>query len=159
MWFRLNEKVTSASVNFTRQLNFHGFRPELRAGIYLENKNERIYSKKFRIYKSKQLHLISDQTTLPVDQIFTDENINLTNGIKLAEITSPSDSYNASNKQIAGYIAVKLPFTSKISLYTGLRVEKNLQTLDSYRQGTTIPVNVVQDTVNLFPSANLVNQL
>ena len=51
--------------------------------------------------------------------------------------------------------AVKIPFSSKISLYTGLRAEKNLQTLSSYRQGTTIPVNVAQDTLNLFPSANL----
>ena len=67
-------------------------------------------------------------TTLPVDEIFTDDNINLTDGIKLAEITSLSDSYNASNKQLAGYIAAKLPFSSKISLYTGLRVEKNVQT-------------------------------
>ncbi len=49
----------------------------------------------------------------------------------------------------------KLPLHSKISLYTGLRVEKNMQTLDSYRQGTTIPVNVMRDTVNFFPSANL----
>ncbi len=96
-----------------------------------------------------------DRTTLPVDEIFADENINLTDGIKLAEVTSLSDSYSASNKQISAYIALKIPVSSKISLYTGLRAEKNLQTLSSYKQGTTIPVNVKQDTLNLFPSANL----
>ena len=94
-------------------------------------------------------------TILPVDQIFADKNINLTNGIKLTEITSPSDSYKASNNQVAGYIALKLPFTSRISLYTGLRVEKNVQKLSSFKQGTTTPVNVVRDTLNFFPSANL----
>ncbi len=94
-------------------------------------------------------------TSLPVDEIFTDANFNLTTGIKLAEITALSDSYNASNKLMAGYFAVKLPFTDKISLYTGLRIEKDNQSLNSYRQGTSIPVNVVRDTVNLFPSANL----
>jgi outer membrane receptor for ferrienterochelin and colicin len=92
---------------------------------------------------------------LPVSEIFADENFNLTDGIKLAEITSPSDSYTAANKLLAGYIATRLPFTDKISLYTGLRIEKDDQSLNSYRQGTTIPVNVRRDTVNLFPSANL----
>jgi len=154
MWFRLSEKVGSASVNFTRQLEFSGFRPELRAGIYLEKKNRNFAARNFGYTKASSSSEFGS-TTLPPDQIFTDENINLTTGIKLAEITSPSDSYTASNKLVAGYVAVKLPFTSKISLYTGLRVEKNIQTLDSYRQGTTIPVNVVRDTVNLFPSANL----
>jgi hypothetical protein len=33
------------------------------------------------------------QTYLPVDQFFTDENINLTTGIKLSEVTALSDSY------------------------------------------------------------------
>lgn len=65
-----------------------------------------------------------DLTTLPVEEIFTDENINLTDGIRLTEITSPSDSYKASNWQLAGYLSAKIPFTSKISLYTGLRIEK-----------------------------------
>ena len=47
------------------------------------------------------------------------------------------------------------PLLQRISLYTGLRVEKNVQKLSSYKQGTTTPVNVVRDTINLFPSANI----
>jgi outer membrane receptor for ferrienterochelin and colicin len=154
MWFELNENILSASVNFVKQLVFSGFNPELRAGIYLENKKRDFSARNFGDSRASNLAEFSS-TTLPINEIFVDENINLTNGIKLAEVTSLSDSYNASNKQIAGYIAAKLPFTSKISLYTGLRIEKNVQTLSSYRQGTTIPVNVIRDTVNLFPSANL----
>jgi hypothetical protein len=153
-WFSLNEKVVSAAVNFFRQLDFSGFRPELRTGLYLENKSREFTARNFGYSKASPASGF-DQTTLPVDQIFADENLNLTNGIKLAEVTSLSDSYSASNKQIAGYISLKIPFSSKISLYTGLRAEKNLQTLSSYRQGTTIPVHVAQDSLNLFPSANL----
>ncbi len=153
-WFSLNEKVVSAAVNFFRQLDFSGFRPELRTGLYLENKRREFTARNFGYSKASPASGF-DQTTLPVDQIFADENLNLTNGIKLAEVTSLSDSYSASNKQIAGYISLKIPFSSKISLYTGLRAEKNLQTLSSYKQGTTIPVDVAQDSLNVFPSANL----
>jgi hypothetical protein len=154
MWINLNERVTSASVNYTRQLDFSGFMPEIKAGIYLENKNREFIARNFGYSVSSPSSPFIN-TTLPVDQIFMDENINLTDGIKLTEITSPSDSYQASNKQVAAYVSAKIPFTSKISLYTGLRLEKNNQTLASFRQGTTIPVNVKQDTINLFPSANL----
>jgi hypothetical protein len=154
MWFRLNEKVFSFSVNFIRQLDLSGFKPELRAGVYIENKTREFTARNFGYSKAGPTSDF-DRTTLPVDEIFVDENINLTDGIRLSEVTSLSDSYNASNKQISGYIAVKVPVSSKISLYTGLRAEKNLQALSSYRQGTTIPVNVAQDSLNLFPSANL----
>jgi TonB-dependent receptor len=154
MWLKLNEKILTTAVNFSRQLDISGFAPEIRAGIYLEDKNREFAARNFGYVKASSESTFS-LTTLPVDQIFTDQNINLTNGIKLAEITSPSDSYTASNKQVSGYISAKIPFSSRISLYTGLRVEKNVQTLNSYRQGTSIPVNVIRDTINFFPSANL----
>ena len=157
MWFNLNEKVITASVNFVRQLDFAEFKPEIRAGFYFEDKKREFSARNFGYAKASN-ESVFGMTTLPVNEIFTDENINLTDGIKLTEITSLSDSYNASNKQIAGYIAAKLPFTQRISLYTGLRVEKNVQKLSSYKQGTTTPVNVVRDTVNLFPICKYCNQ-
>jgi len=154
MWFNLNEKVKTASVNFLRQLEFSEFKPELRAGFYFEDKNREFAARNFG-YSRASNESVFTMTTLPVDDVFTDDNINLTKGIKLTELTSPSDSYSASNKQVAGYIAAKLPFSPRISLYTGLRVEKNIQKLSSFKQGTSTPVNVVRDTLNYFPSANL----
>jgi hypothetical protein len=154
MWFNLNEKVFSSAVNFVRQLDFPEFKPEVRAGLYLENKDREFSARNFGYSKSSN-ESVMGMSTLPVDEIFSNNNLNLTDGIKLSEITSLSDSYTASNKQLSGYLAVKLPLTGFISLYTGLRVEKNIQSLSSYKQGTTTPVNVVRDTVNLFPSANL----
>lgn len=154
MWFRLKENVSSASVNIVKQLDINGFRPEVRGGIYFENK-ERDFSARNFGYSTAGSESLFSITSLPVDEIFREENINLTNGIKLTEITSLSDSYKASNRQMAAYAASKIPVTEKISLYAGLRIEKNKQTLSSYRQGTSIPVNVIRDTVNLFPSANI----
>jgi hypothetical protein len=154
MWFDLNEEVITASVNFVRQIELRSFQPEIRAGIYFEDKTRDFAARNFGYSKAGNESLFS-LTTLPADEIFADENINLTDGIKLSEVTSLSDSYHASNKQVAGYLALKLPISSGISLYTGLRVENNIQRLSSFRQGTTTPVDVMRDTLNFFPSANL----
>ena len=154
MWINLNEKVITASVNFVKQLSFSEFKPEIRAGFYYEDKKRDFSARNFGYAKATN-ESVFGMTTLPVNEVFKDENLNLTDGIKLIEVTSLSDSYNASNNQIDGYIAFKLPFTKSISLYTGLRIEKNVQKLSSYKQGTTTPVNVVRDTINFFPSANI----
>jgi outer membrane receptor protein involved in Fe transport len=154
MWLNLREDIITSSVNFIKQFDFSGFSPEIRTGIYFEDKTREFKARNFGYSKASNASTLG-VTSLPVGEIFTNENINLTDGIKLSEITSPSDSYNASNKQISGYIAAKVPFSEGINLYTGLRIEKNVQTLSSFRQGTSTPVEVVRDTVNIFPSANL----
>ncbi len=123
MWFKLNENIISTSVNFVRQLDINGFKPELRAGFYYENKNSEFAARNFGYSKASNASDFG-LTTLPVDEIFTDANINLTDGIKLTEITSLSDSYNASNKLTAGYISAKIPFGLKVSLYTGYKSRK-----------------------------------
>jgi hypothetical protein len=154
MWMDLNEDIISTAVNFVRQLDFSGFKPELRTGLYFEDKKREFAARNFGYSKGSNQSGYGS-TTLPIEDIFIDEHINLTDGIRLAEVTSLSDSYHASNKLLAGYIATKIPIGLKLSLYTGLRVEQNVQRLSSYKQGTTTPVNVVRDTLNLFPSANL----
>lgn len=154
MWINLNEKTISVSLNFTRQLNISGINPEIKAGLYFENKDRSFHARNFGYAKGSPESTFG-QSTLPVDQIFTDENINLSNGIKLMEVTALSDSYTASNLQIAGYLSARIPLGEKINIYTGLRVEKNKQTLSSYKQASSVKVDVDRDTVNLFPSANL----
>ena len=154
MWLNLRENLFSASVNFTRTFDLSGFTPEIRTGVYLENKVRDFNARNFGWSTSAASSEFS-LTYLTADQIFNNANINMSDGIKLSEVTAPSDSYSASNRQISAYVAGKIPVIPFISLYTGLRAEKNIQTLDSYRQGTTTPVNVKRDTINLFPSANL----
>lgn len=158
MWINLRESTMSGMVNYTRQLNMGGFQPELKAGIYIENKDRSFHARNFGYAKASS-ESVFGQTYLPVEQIFTDANINLTSGIKLSEVTAPSDSYTAGNKQIAAYISTKIPLGEKINIYAGLRAEKNRQTLSSYKQASTVRVNVDRDTINLFPSANITYNL
>ncbi len=154
MWINLNEKTISGSLNFTRQIVLGSLQPELKAGFYFEHKDRGFHARNFG-YAKGSLASTFGQTYLPVDQIFIDENINLTDGIRLTEVTSLSDSYTAGNDQISGYVSTRLPLGDKINIYAGLRIEKNRQTLSSYKQGSTVEVNVDRDTLNLFPSANL----
>jgi outer membrane receptor for ferrienterochelin and colicin len=154
MWIDLKENTVSAALNLTHKLNINGFQPEIRTGFYIEDK-ERVFDARNFGYAKGSFESTFGQTSLPVEQIFTDNNINLTTGIKLVEVTALSDSYDAANKQIAGYLSVKWPIGSKINLYSGIRVEKNRQMLASYKQGSTIEVDVNRDTVNIFPSLNL----
>jgi len=154
MWINLRENTLSGMVNFTRQLSLGGFQPEIKAGVYLENKERTFNARNFGYAKGSSLSEFG-QTYLSVDQIFTDANINLTTGIKLTEVTALSDSYDAGNDQIAAYLSARIPVGEKINIYAGLRAEKNRQTLASYKQASNIRVNVDRDTINLFPSANL----
>jgi hypothetical protein len=158
MWINLKENTMSGLVNFTRQLDLNGFQPEIKAGLYFENKDRSFHARNFG-YARASSESVFGQTYLPVDQIFTDSNINLTTGIKLSEVTALSDSYTAGNNQLAGYISAKIPVGQKINIYAGLRAEKNRQTLSSYKQASSVRVNVDRDTINLFPSANVTYNL
>ena len=91
----------------------------------------------------------SDQTNLnlylPADSIFNASNINNSTGIKISESSNPSDSYDAGNFLGAGYMAFKIPITMSFYIYTGVRVEKNIQTLDSYKSDMK-KIHCAQDT-------------
>jgi outer membrane receptor for ferrienterochelin and colicin len=154
MWIDLHENTVSASVNFSEKFNFTSFKPEIKAGLYFEDKEREFNARNFGYAKASPESVFA-QTTLPVDEIFTNANINLTDGIKLMEVTSLSDSYTASNTQMAGFLSARIPFGTKINLYAGARLERNKQTLQSYKQGSTVKVDVDRDTINIFPSANI----
>ncbi len=153
-WLVMYERIITGGVNYTQKFAFAGFKPTLKAGFYVEKKNREFGARNFGYAKGSDQSTFGT-TTLPAEEVFADENINLTTGIKLMEITSKSDSYTAGNDQLAGYLVLDIPVTSKIKLYTGLRIEKNNQSLSSYYQGTSTRVDVSRDTLNFFPSANL----
>lgn len=154
MWLGLDETNFSVMVNF-----LHKFSPgnsvgaEVKTGVLAEKRVRSFSARNFGYSISDDASPFS-ATSLPVQEIFAPGNINLTDGLKLKEITALSDSYGASSGVLAGYASLRLRFSHRADLSMGLRIEKDKQELDSYRQGTTIPVHVVRDTINIFPSAN-----
>jgi hypothetical protein len=146
------EHIKNIVLNYEHKFMFsQNFNPVLKAGIYAENKN--------RAFDARLLGFVSNTySTLiyqPIDTIFLDRNINTTNGIYLQEKTNPSDSYDASNKIQAGYIAFDIPITKKIKIYTGVRVEYNEVELNSFSSDFgKIPVNAKIESTDFFPSIN-----
>ncbi len=154
MWLKLNENVISVSTNFNHIFKSEGvFKSEIKTGLFFESKDRTFNARNFG-YATSNSYSPFGNTNLPIYEIFQSENINLIDGLKLKEITVLSDSYSASNMILAGYGNYKLTY-NKFDVSTGIRLENNIQKLNSYRQGTTIPVNTIRDTLNIFPSANL----
>jgi len=155
MWIKLNENTLTGSINLTLSPEvFNGRKAEIKTGVYFESKSRSFRARNFG-YAKGSLNSGFSQTSLPITEIFRDENINLTDGIKLVEMTALSDSYTASNLQMAAYASARIPITSRLNLYSGVRIERNKQTLSSYKQGSTVRVDVDRDSVNIFPSVNL----
>ena len=153
MWLGLDETNYSGMVNFTQKFENGNVDWELRTGLFAETRDRSFRARNFGYAISGESSFFSS-TTMQVQEIFSPENINLTDGIRLKEITALSDSYDASAMMLAGYLSFRFRFGTGTDLSLGARIEKDRQELSSHRQGTTIPVRVVRDTINLFPSAN-----
>jgi len=151
-WYALNEKLYSGAINFTKCFVFNEFKPEFKTGLFYEKKDRDFSSRVFSFGSTGQT---LRSTSLTPDLIFTDANFNLTDGIKMIENTANSDSYTAGSELYAGYLMAKIPI-GVFDLNVGLRVEKDNLFLHSFLTGTTIPANPVRDTINLFPSLNLI---
>ncbi len=154
LFMRTGENIFSGGANYEKKLSFGSFKPKLKAGFFAEEKARSFAARKLGyIYSNAQLKDPSIQY-IDVYELLTENYFNSSTGIKLGEETSLSDSYSAANHHYAGYVSVNLPITTRISLFTGLRAEKNRQVLSSFDRFQQ-PVTVDIDTVNLFPSANL----
>lgn len=154
------ENIYNATANMEQKLAFGNFKPQLKAGFYLESKNREFSARNigYRIAKTSMFNWSIPY--MSIDSIFMNENINNTNGIKLDEKTNASDSYTAKNQLIAGYIALNIPITALLKIYTGIRIEKNRQQLFSFQtDNPAIPINVDNDTINILPSINFTYDL
>ncbi len=149
------ENVYNGSANLTQKFMIGEFKPEVKAGFF--------YERKYREFSVRNIgYVISDYSKYntriafqSLDSLFRDENINDSTGIRIDEATNKSDAYVGLNRLYAGYLGFKLPFTRWMTLYTGVRVESNSQVLNSHDNANSEPVYVFNDTIDYFPSANL----
>jgi outer membrane receptor for ferrienterochelin and colicin len=151
----LQENVYTAAANIENTFNIFDINPIFKAGIYAEKKDRSFGARKLGYVVSDLSKYDTNIGYLPLNQMFSDANINTTTGIKLAEETGKSDSYTGNNDQMAGYLAIQIPFTAKFSVYAGVRGEKNKQTINSYDRFQQ-PITVLNDTFNILPSINAI---
>lgn len=152
---KTDENVKSGAINLENKFNFSSFSPIIKAGVYTELK-DRSFSARNIGYVTKGLDDSDPILYLPVGEIFNSENLDYNSKIYISEQTNKSDSYDASNQLIAGYVALNIPFTSKINFYGGVRLENNELKLNSFKQDQPdVPVKVDNKKLDFFPSANL----
>ncbi len=153
---KLKEHLAMLRMDLVQPISIGAFKPEFRAGIYGEYKYRTFNARLLGYIKSNENLFNQELPYLPFDSIFMDQNINSSNGIKLSETTNPSDSYDASNLQISGYLTFKIPVANWLTIFAGLRVEENRQQLNSFSSDlSTVPVNYNNNRVDFFPSINI----
>jgi len=162
------ENIWNAGVNYSEKFRINDFKPELKAGLYAEMKNRNFTSRVFGYIHGPRSYLsyvpiksyndssaFSENMFSSVNDIFQNK-IDYKTGLVIADATDKADSYGAENKLLAGYVGANMPFTKWLNIYAGVRIEKNRQTMNSFKRdgaGST-PIIVNNDTVNLFPSIN-----
>lgn len=150
----MKENSQTAAFAYTQRFNNPKWNPLFKAGVFFERKSRDFSARNigftqayFETFDYNLLHGT-------IDELFQHENINSTTGIKIGESSNPSDSYQAGNMLMAGYIGAELPFLKRFNLNTGLRVENNIQQLNS-RTISSTPVVINNPILSILPSANL----
>lgn len=154
LYFNLYEELMTGTANIEQKLRIGNFEPKILAGTYLERKWRYFTARNLGYASANVFQFDNNLRTLPIDQLFAEENINSTTGLKIDEDTRKSDTYKAQNDLIAYYLALDIPFTKWLNLHTGARVENNRQRLESHTV-TGNPVNVDAHIIRFLPSANI----
>lgn len=154
----MRENSQALNVMVTRKLKNETISPLLKAGTFIERKSRRFDARNIGFVQSDFMSFDANLLYGTIDELFASQNINETNGIKVAESTNPSDSYRASNMLYAGFVGAELPFMKRFNLNTGVRVEYNDQRLTSATISGT-PILIENPILSILPSANLTYNL
>jgi TonB-dependent receptor len=90
---------------------------------------------------------------LPFDQIFDPSNVAYRGGHIISENTNVTDSYDATNVLAAGYTTINMPLSENIRVIAGVRVEHNIQKLETPQGPGAASVN--NPVTSILPSVNI----
>jgi len=126
---------------------------KLRAGYYLDYRDRTFDSRYFSyLYPGfNDPNIGQELSKLPLDQIFSPENIRTQNGFVIEEGTRPIDSYTASSLLTSGYLGVEFPY-KRFDISGGVRVEHNIQELNS--RDDVQEINVKNPITSILPFVN-----
>lgn len=140
---KLNEIGFNHGLNYVLDLkeNNHGT-IQLKAGYMIDYRSRTFDTRYFSYFYPGSSSFEEQQrlSRLPLDQIFSHENIKTENGFSLEEGTRNSDNYQATNLLTAGYVGTVVPL-GNLTLSGGLRFEYNIQQLKAENDANT-PINV-----------------
>ncbi len=124
---------------------------KLRAGLYAEYKNRAFKARWFNLTSTSGVS--SELLSLPANQLFRSENI-AANKLYYADRTNSDDRYEAQSTLLAGYMGSYIPFTTNFNASFGVRIENNVQKLQSRERGAGARITVNNPILRVLPSAN-----
>lgn len=168
LWLDLDENVKEYKTDFEHLFRLFNSKTDytFKAGVF--------YQQKKRSFDSRLIGAVAvkgppDIFYNPaVSEIFADENFYFDqtapynqHGLSYRDNTNASDSYKAFDELVAGYVGLKIPFTQKLNLYGGVRIENFHRKISDFyeKTGNTDELDIVRDTLNVFPSLNLTYNL
>ena len=163
LWIDMNEDILDGKLDFSHNFKLFGSETDwqVKAGGF--------YEKKIRELNSRLIGVVAvknppDIFFDPVSEIFSEENFYFDrtppytqHGLSYRDNTRAKDSYSATDDLQAGYFGLNIPFTPKIKLYGGLRVEQWKREIDNFYEVVEGGESqaIVRDTTDFFLSANL----
>ena len=137
-YINLPDTSRTAGLNVVQNFEFSGFKPQLKAGIFIEDKD--------RTFEFIQLGYLSDDPKYGPGQV-------------IGETYGRQNSYTASNLLQAGYLAAEIPLGS-LKISGGVRVEKNRQQLHTFAYQTTgelanSKIDLDRKHTSVLPSLNI----
>jgi len=151
-----NDKIYNAGLDISRPMNIKKFKNEIKFGGYAQYRD--------RDFNARQLGYsyapgkTPDLNTLPIDQIFAQENIS-SDGLVMKELTKATDAYTASSNLFAAYLRFDSKITNKLKAVWGARLESYNQKLNTFKTGDDAPFILDSTVVDILPSINLIYSL
>ncbi|MCC7505076.1 MAG: TonB-dependent receptor [Saprospiraceae bacterium] len=150
----LEETTYNGNVDLSIPFSFLGQKQTLKVGGLYQQRDRDFNSRVIGWVISNFLQFDYSLLSLSQDSIFAAENIG-NKGFVLDEITNPSDNYTAGSNLMAAYAMFDNKLTDQLRLTWGLRAENYRQHLESFRYGSTTPIEVDTTVLRWLPSFNL----
>ncbi|KAA6438764.1 TonB-dependent receptor plug domain-containing protein [Dyadobacter flavalbus] len=153
----LTEYTSSFRADIEHRIQRNGYEDDesmqikLRAGAYGEMKDRAFKARWFNLTNSGSAS--QELLNQAPGQLFDTQNIGL-GKLYYAERTNTDDKYNAQNTLMAGYLGAYVPISKKFNASVGLRVENNIQKLQSRQRGGGERIRVNNPILRFLPSAN-----
>ncbi|NLX29963.1 MAG: TonB-dependent receptor [Bacteroidales bacterium] len=163
LWIDMEEVISNGKLDLTHQMTFpFSTTPwQLKAGGFYEKKERSLNS---RLVGVVALRNPPDLFFDPVSEIMNpssfwfDQTAPYTqHGLSYRDNTRAKDSYDANDILTAGYVALSLPVTHKITLSGGIRLENWNRGITNFfeEREDADKTPITRDTLDIFPSVNL----
>ncbi|MGQ9819983.1 MAG: carboxypeptidase-like regulatory domain-containing protein [Candidatus Kapaibacteriales bacterium] len=154
----LNERLLNAKIDLIYTYD----RAKVKFGLFYNKQNRTFNARSITITSSPTLSEEVYQRLTEywnLDSVFAPINFNYDQGLRIGEDSKLSDSYNAKENLIAGYLVADIPFilfhSLKIRFISGFRIENNILNLNSFNIDNSL-VNVDYRTNDILPAFNLI---